>query len=148
MNIKQLRPKKNGRYVQGYINNQSCKKLFPQISHQPIIYRSSYERKFIYWLENSSRVKYWGSESIKIPYTYIDGTQHNYYPDYVIEMVNGDKYIVEIKPKNQTIKPINENTWAWKEYSKNMCKWAEARRFCDQHGIKFKILTEWTINQL
>lgn len=147
-NIKSLKPKKNSRYTQGYINNKSCKKLFPNISHEPIIYRSSYERKFIAWLESSSKVKYWGSEIIKIPYTYIDGTQHNYYPDYVVEMVDGTKYIIEIKPKNQTTKPINENSWAWKEYSKNICKWTETQRFCDLRGIKFKILTEETINQI
>ena len=47
-NIKQLKPRKNGRYNQGYINQLSCKKLFPQLKVENIIYRSSYEKKFIY----------------------------------------------------------------------------------------------------
>ena len=63
-------------------------------------------------------------------------------------MVNGDKLVVEIKPYNQTQKPINENCWAAKEYSKNVCKWAAAKEFCKRKGFIFKILTEKTINQL
>ena len=47
-NIKNLKPHKNGRYNQEYINQASCKKLFPQLKFDNIIYRSSYEKKFIY----------------------------------------------------------------------------------------------------
>lgn len=148
MNIKQLKPSKSSRYKQGMVNPLSCKKLFPQLQHDKIIYRSSYEYKFIMWLENSNKVKYWGSECFSIPYFYIDGTTHRYYPDYFIEMMNGDKYVVEIKPKNQTQQPINENCWAWKEYQKNLCKWRAAKEFCEKKGYIFKILTENTIKQL
>ena len=82
-NIKQLKPRIDGRYTQGYINAESCKKLFPQMKFDKIIYRSSYEKKFVYWLENNPSVKYWGSECIKIPYFYVkDGKTHSYYPDY------------------------------------------------------------------
>ena len=130
------------------INPLSCKKLFPQLQHDKIIYRSSYEYKFIMWLENSNKVKYWGSECFSIPYFYIDGTTHRYYPDYFVEMMNGDKYVIEIKPKNQTQQPLNENCWAWKEYQKNLCKWRAAKEFCEKKGYQFKILTENTIKQL
>ena len=81
MDIKQLKPSKKSRYNQGYINPTSCKKLFPTMVKQEIIYRSSYEKKFITWLESNKSVKYWGSECLKIPYLYIDGKMHNYYPD-------------------------------------------------------------------
>ena len=47
--IKNLKPRRDGRYEQGYINQESCKKLFPQMKFDKIIYRSSYEKKFIYW---------------------------------------------------------------------------------------------------
>lgn len=148
MNIKQLKPSKSSRYKQGMVNPLSCKKLFPQLQHDKIIYRSSYEYKFIMWLENSNNVKYWGSECFSIPYFYIDGTTHRYYPDYFVEMMNGDKYVIEIKPKNQTQQPLNENCWAWKEYQKNLCKWRAAKEFCEKKGYQFKILTENTIKQL
>ena len=59
---KHLKPKKNGRFQQGYINPNSCKKLFESVKNQPIIYRSSWEKRFIYWCESNKNVKYWGSE--------------------------------------------------------------------------------------
>ena len=148
MNIKHLKPQKNSRYKQGYIDPRSCKKLVPGVSKDAIIYRSSYELKFIVWLEGNSKVKQWASECICIPYMFIDGTTHRYYPDYFVEFEDGTKMVVEIKPYNQTQKPVNENCWATKEYAKNKCKWAAAIEFCKKKGYVFKILTEKTINQL
>lgn len=149
-NIKNLKPSKSSRYNQGYINPNSCKKLFPGLNNEPIIYRSSYEKKFIYWLENNKTIKYWGSECFFINYTsIIDGKIHRYFPDYFIEFIDGTKMVVEIKPYNQTHKPINENNiWANKEYMKNISKWKAAKEYCDARGYKFKILTENTINFL
>lgn len=148
MGIKEFKPIKDGRYSQGYINPSSCKKIFPQMRADKIIYRSSYERKFIAWLENNEQVKNWGSECIRIPYLYIDGKMHSYYPDYFVEMMDGTKMVVEIKPSAQTKRPVNENTWVGKEYRKNMCKWKATMEFCQAKGYKFKILTEKTINML
>lgn len=148
MNIKQLKPSQKSRYKQGYIDPRSCKKLFESMSRDRIIYRSSYELKFITWLENSKQVKGWGSECIRIPYFWTDGTTHSYYPDYFVEFVDGTKMVVEIKPHNQTQRPVNENCWAHKEYMKNMCKWKAAIEFCKAKGYVFKVLTEKTINQL
>ena len=147
-NIKDLKPSKGRRYHQGYINPDSCKKLFDQLKHDKIIYRSSYEKKFITWLEHSDKVKRWGSECIRIPYLYIDNKYHEYYPDYFVEMADGTAWVVEIKPYNQTQKPLNENCWGYKEYTKNVCKWKAALEFCKNKGYKFNILTENTINNL
>ena len=148
-NIKSLKPQADGRYKQGYVNPGSCKKLFPGISHQPIIFRSSWERKFIYWCENNPDVRYWGSECMQIPYILAtDGSQHTYNPDYVLEMQNGEKVVIEIKPLSQCKKPLNENGWAWDAYIHNMSKWSAAKRFCEDRGIKFKIITEKTLQKL
>ena len=93
-NIKQLKPSKSSRYQQGYIDPSSCKKIFEGMEKEKIIYRSSYERTFIYWLENNKNVKGWGSECIKIPYMYIDGQWHSYYPDYFVEFVDQFEWFV------------------------------------------------------
>lgn len=146
MNIKCLKPSKKSRYQQGYINPQSCKKLIDY--SKPIIFRSSYEKKFVHWLESSSQVVRWGSECLCIPYTYIDGQIHKYYPDYYLETVDGNRIVVEIKPFNQTQAPIQENSWAQKEWVKNTCKWRAAQEFCEARGLQFKILTENTISKL
>lgn len=145
-NIKQLKPQVNSRYKQGYINPDSCKKLLNKT--QPVIYRSSYERKFITWLESCKQVKKWASESISISYCLPDGSKHNYYPDYYIETTDNKKYIIEIKPSDQTYKPLYENTWLYREWMKNCCKWEAAKSFCQKNGLEFKILTENTINKL
>lgn len=148
MNIKNLKPSKVSHYQQGYINSSTCRKIFDELKHEPVIYRSSYELRFIKWLENNKDVKRWGSECIKIPYYYIDGKTHTYYPDYFVEFVDGTKMVVEIKPYNQTKKPVNENSWAMREYSKNMCKWKATMEFCKNKGYQFKVLTEKTINSI
>ena len=145
-NIKDLKPNLNSRFKQGYINPESCKKLFPQLKFDKIIYRSSYEKKFIYWMENNPSVKYWGSECVKIPYLYVkDNKMHSYYPDYFIEMHDGTYMIIEIKPLAQTQKPLNENSWAGDAYIKNICKWKATMKFCKSKEYLLKILTEKTI---
>ena len=147
--IKHLKPRKNGRYQQGYINPLSCKKLFPGLKRDIIIYRSSYEKKFIHWLESNPNVKYWGSECINIQYqSLIDNKIHTYFPDYLLEMTTGEKILVEIKPHNQTVPPVNENGWAYNEYMKNKCKWKAAKEYCDSRGLKFRILTERSIDKM
>lgn len=147
--IKNLKPSKSSRYHQGYIDVKSCKKIFPELKHEKIIYRSSYEKAFMIWLETCDNVKRWGSECICIPYLYaVDQKMHHYYPDYFVEMVDGTCFVIEIKPSSQTIKPVNENCYAHKEYVKNVCKWKATMEFCKSKGYKFKILTEKTIGKL
>lgn len=149
MDVKKVKPN-NNRYQQGYVNPKACKKLFPSLHNDLIIYRSSYEKRFIHWLESSDKVKYWGSECFHIPYiSRIDGLTHKYYPDYFVEMVDGSKLVIEIKPYEQTHKPVNEsNGWARREWIKNVSKWTAAQEFCKKNGLQFKILTEKTINRL
>ena len=99
------------------------------------------------WCENSPLVKVWGSECIEIPYIMKD-KPHRYFPDYVLELTDGRKILVEIKPKSQTIKPLNNNCYAWETYVKNQYKWQAAKEWCNRNGLEFWILTEETINKL
>lgn len=150
-NIKNLKPRKNGRFKQGVINPQSCKKLFPSQKNEPIIYRSSYEKRFIEWLETCKDVEMWGSECTPVKYiNAYDGKTHTYYPDYVA-LVNGIMCIYEVKPYNQCVPPnsnIPKDSYAWKTYITNMSKWKACQRICESKGMKFKIITEKTINRL
>ena len=146
--IKDLKPSKNSRFTQGYINPKTCKKLFEGLQADKIIYRSSYEKKLIQWFENNDEVEKWGSECIRVPYLYIDGKNHSYYPDYLVRKTNGEIIVIEVKPYNQTQKPVTENTWAWEQWKKNMCKWRATKELCERKGWKFLILTEKTINKI
>lgn len=143
--IKQLKPQKNSRYEQGYINPASCKKLFESQRGAPIIFRSSLEKRFVMWCESNKDVVHWGSECIQVPYMDPrDGSQHTYNPDFFLEMSNGDKIAVEIKPLQQTRKPNYpmRDDYQWNTYLKNKLKWMAAIKFFEAQGIKFTIITE------
>ena len=71
-----------------------------------IICRSSWERKFCRWCDLNENILAWGSEEFCIPYiSPIDGKRHRYFPDFYVKTKNGDKFLVEIKPKRQTKPP-------------------------------------------
>ena len=72
----------------------------------PIIYRSSWEKKFCLYCERTPTIEAWWSEPIAIKYfNPIDNKYHKYYPDYIIKLTNGEIYIIEVKPKSQLKKP-------------------------------------------
>ncbi len=147
-NIKKLGPQKNSRYEQGVIHPDSCKKLFESQRNQPIIYRSSLEKKFILWCERNKEIKYWGSECIQIPYfNPKDGKYHTYNPDFIIEYNDGKQTVIEIKPYQQTQKPTNlNNEYAVNQYNVNILKWTAAKEFLSKHGVTFSIVTEKFFN--
>ncbi len=148
MNIKNLKPKRNSLYKQGYISPDKCKKLVESVKNEPIIFRSSWERDFIWWCEYSPKVKSWASEAVCFQYSLPDGTQHNYYPDFVVEFVSGNVWCVEIKPYKDTQPPYLDDKVAWARYIKNRCKWDAAIKACSKSNVKFVILTERTIKKL
>jgi hypothetical protein len=96
------------------------------------------------YCENNPNVTKWASEPIKIPYhSRLDNKEHNYYPDYIIENAKGVRCIVEVKPYSQTVKPdMTDTRWLKEQWIKNMDKWAAAKKFAEQHGMKFIIVTE------
>lgn len=121
------------------------------------IYRSSYELKFFKWCDGNHRVLEWGSENFVIPYLNpIDSKYHRYFVDnYVkIQLDNNvvEKYLIEIKPFKQTLKPSKGNKrnttfiYEARTYVQNCAKWDAAKAFCDQKGFKFLIITENELN--
>ena len=58
------------------------------------------------------------------------------------------KYVIEIKPKKQTVEPKKKSrvTKAYitevKTYAVNQAKWKYAREFCKDNSLEFKIITE------
>lgn len=118
-----------------------------------IIYRSSWELKFMKYCDSNDNILQWGSEELHIPYiSPADGKRHRYFPDFFIKVKNKQgnvkKYLVEVKPYKQTIEPptqkrhtknyINEVV----TYAVNKAKWKTAEEFCNDHMWEFIILTE------
>lgn len=116
-----------------------------------IICRSSWERKVCKFLDLNENVIRWASEELAIPYfSHIDKKWHRYYPDFLCEVKDKSgkirKQILEIKPEKQTKPPKKKNTVNYlnemKTYSINNYKWEAAKKFCEENGWEFKILTE------
>jgi hypothetical protein len=118
-----------------------------------IVYRSLWERKFMIYCDTNENILEWFSEEIAVPYrSPIDNKIHRYFPDFYIKVKesNGQikKYIIEIKPKKQTIEPIPQKRktkgyiYEVYEYVKNQAKWKAAEEWCADKGYEFKIFTE------
>ena len=118
-----------------------------------IIYRSLWERKFLVYCDTSENIIEYASEEIALPYrSPIDNKIHKYFPDFYIKVreSNGEikKYIIEIKPKKQTIEPIPQKKktkgyiYEVYEYARNQAKWKAAIEYCKDRQWEFKIFTE------
>lgn len=118
-----------------------------------IIYRSSWEWKFMRYLDEHPSVISWSSEEFFIPYkSPVDNKVHRYFPDFYIKKVGKDgsisSQVIEIKPHNQTKEPkkptkLNESYIRQKKtYEVNQAKWKAARSFCEDRQWKFVVLTE------
>lgn len=132
--------------LKGRYNIQKPEKYIGDPSN--IIFRSSWELKFMKWCDSNPNIVEWGSEELPIPYrSPIDGRVHRYFVDFYIK-VNDQKYLIEIKPEKFTKEPkipkrktkqfLNEvMTWGV-----NQAKWKAAEEFCLDRNWKFMILTE------
>jgi len=150
MNIKNNKPNKNSGFSQGYFPINECQKY---IGKGPIIYRSSWERKFCMYCESNPQILQWSSEPVKIKYiNSLDGREHSYFPDYYMKLDNGDEYLIEVKPsaqlqkptppKRKTKKAVANYKYAYEMYVTNMCKIQFAEHWCHKRGWKFLVVTE------
>lgn len=121
--------------------------------YRNIIYRSSWELKFMKYCDLNKNILEWGSEEIVIPYrSPLDGRIHRYFVDFYIKVKNVDgdiqKYLIEVKPKKQTKAPKIQKKMTKKyvyevtEYAKNQAKWDAAKEFCEDRNYKFMLITE------
>jgi hypothetical protein len=120
-----------------------------------VVYRSSWERRFMVYADTNPNVVKWNSEELVIPYVSpVDNKVHRYFPDFWIEVKddNGDTnhIVIEVKPKGQTEPPKMGKTAKskyrylreLKTWKVNEAKWDVAREFCADRKWQFKILTE------
>ena len=118
-----------------------------------IIYRSLWERKFMVYCDKNPNILEWGSEELALPYrSPIDNRIHRYFPDFYIKVKESTgqikKYLVEVKPKRQTVEPTvqkrktKQYIYEVTEWAKNQAKWKAAREFCEDRQWQFKIVTE------
>jgi len=119
-----------------------------------IVYSSLLERRFMRYCDINDDIMYWASEELPVRYySPLDKKWHRYFPDFVVKTVNNDKYMIEIKPYRQALKPKppKKKTKSYMresfEYIKNQAKWSAAREYCSDNGMEFKIITEKDLGQ-
>jgi len=121
--------------------------------HTNIVWRSTWEAKFMNFLDTKDYVICWSSEEIIVPYKDpLNGHWRRYFVDFYAQIMDKDgktkTYLIEIKPKYQTIEPIKKNRVTQKyinevyTYAVNQTKWKYAEEYCKDRGWEFKIMTE------
>ena len=119
-----------------------------------IVYRSLLERRFMRYCDLNQDILYWASEELPVRYyNPLDKKYHRYFPDFIVKTVNEEKFMIEIKPSRQVAKPKppKKKTKSYMresfEYIKNQAKWQAAKSYCDDKGMKFKLITEKDLGQ-
>lgn len=112
-----------------------------------ILYKSLLERRAFVYADLNPKVRYFSIEPFAIEYVKpTDNKVHRYYIDLFIEFKNGKRFIIEIKPYNQTVLPKKKNAYELETYMINQAKWESAKEFAKQKNLKFIILTERELN--
>jgi len=138
--------------------NSNCSEYIPKnpnkyIGRYPIVIRSSWERMFCQWLDANTNIVSWLSEGHAIPYfDPIQMKRRRYYPDFWMKVKTPQgyqEYLVEVKPRKETMPPIikgrkskktqlhQEATWVT-----NQAKFEAAEKYCQKMGYIWKIITE------
>jgi len=142
----------DSKYNQGKYRPHNPQKYGGDVSN--IVYRSSYELKFMQYCDLTESVNSWKSEEFWIPYrSPLDGKTHRYFPDFFLKYKDKDgkirNMVVEIKPAKDLKEPQTNPTrrtksWAYsvKMWAINQAKWAAAKEWCADHNYEFKIMTE------
>lgn len=118
-----------------------------------VVYRSSWELRFMKWCDTNPSILEWGSETVVIPYkSPVDNQIHRYFVDFYMKVRTKDgkttKYLVEIKPEKFTRPPDIPKRKTRKfveevfQYGTNQAKWRAADEFCQDRSMKFLVLTE------
>ena len=115
--------KKRGRYHRGlYVSKIAgeCK------------FRSSWEQKYMIYLDSDPEVKSWSYEKLIIEYISNTRTKkiRKYYPDFFVEYADGTKKVIELKQKRKLEQAVVKK------------KASAAHSWCLNNGAAYVILTE------
>ena len=116
-------------------------------------YRSTWELKYMKYLDTQPNVIECGSENVIIPYySPTEKKTRRYFVDFYVKVrtTTGEykKYIVEVKPADQCKPPKKpkKQTQGYikklKSYIMNQAKWKAARKWAEKRGWEFVIITE------
>lgn len=133
------------KFAKGFFTPKNPQKY---IGISRIQYKSSWELSFCNFCDTHPNILKWACESIRIPYRDpLTNRQTVYVPDFLIQYLDKSGKInielIEIKPASQAIlERVGKNKVNQAQYIKNQAKWAAARAYCQQQGIKFRVVCE------
>jgi hypothetical protein len=142
----------DSKYNQGKFRPRNPQKYGGDVSN--IVYRSSYELKFMQYCDLTESVNSWKSEEFWIPYrSPLDGKTHRYFPDFFLKYRDKDgkmrNLVVEVKPAKDLKEPQTNpsrrtKSWAYsvKMWAINQAKFEAAKEWCADHNYEFRIFTE------
>lgn len=117
------------------------------IGNNPPYYRSSWEFQLMHKFDTSTAIKEWSSEPIKLKYLNPLKQRYSWYvPDFFVVYIDKNnkqhRELIEVKPLKES--SIVE---AKSERDKINCiindsKWRVAKRWCQERGIVFRVITE------
>lgn len=113
----------------GRRNHNQYQTGYVQIGFGSFYHRSSYEKKFLEMIGRDPEVIGLQYEAITIPY----GSFQHYVPDYWVRLIDGRRFLVEVKPKRLL------------GYCKE--KFEAATAWCSQNGASFLVVTEATLRE-
>jgi len=95
-------------------------------------FRSSWEQKYMLFLDSNPDVVLWSYEKTVIEYTSNQRTKkiRKYYPDFYVEFKDGTRRVIEIKQKRKL------------EQANVKKKAQAAHAWCTSNGATYEILTE------
>jgi len=103
----------------------------------------------MHYCDQNPDVLVWASEELPIRYyNPLDKKFHRYFPDFIIKTIKNKKYMIEIKPSRQIVKPKppKKKTKSYMResynYIKNKAKWSAAKAYCVNNNMEFKLITE------
>ena len=123
--------------------------------HTKIVYRSTWECRYMDWLDRNDDVMSWASEELIVPYVSpVDGKRHRYFPDFLVKIrtKNGKlkTLMVEIKPLKQS-RPPEKKKRITKQYitevttwGVNRAKWKAAIDYCKDRKWEFVVMASDT----
>ena len=123
-----------------------------------IIFRSSWERDVMSWLDTKKDVIWWQSE--EKCFGYMDETTNKYrryFPDFIVcfkRDFGEEVRVLEVKPAHQCNPPklpkSGRKTPTYKkqciDYIRNQCKWKSMRNICEDRGWNFQVITEENVS--
>ena len=142
---------RDSKYHQGFFHPQNPEKYIG--NPQNIVYRSSWELKFMRWCDRTPSVLKYGSEEFFVPYfNPVKNKVCRYFPDFIVTKINkeGKKEtaLIEVKPFKQTLPPARQANMTRKYLTEvknwgiNEAKWNAAKSYCEDRGWSFHIFTE------